>query len=109
MRLFTIVIAALVLVGMTGFVLANPALLPKHPGYPSRGEFANDTGEQNLTYSQSIQDASKSGDTTMGSTLSNSSDARQLEPRGSSQLPSVQGASIKTEPPLKESTRVPTK
>ena len=30
MRLFTMTIAALVFLGMTGLVLANPSMLPKH-------------------------------------------------------------------------------
>ena len=69
MRLFTMTIAALVFLGMTGLVLANPSMLPKHPGYPSGGEFANDTGQKNLTYSQSMLEAATSGDTNMIPTL----------------------------------------
>lgn len=69
MRLFTIATTGLVLVGvfvgMTVLALANPVMLPKHPGYPARGEFANDTGQQNLTHSQSIMDASASGNVNM--------------------------------------------
>lgn len=66
MRLFMIAIVGSVFAGMTVLAMANPAMLPQHPGYPSRGEFANDTGQSNLTYKQSIQEAAKSGDTTMG-------------------------------------------
>jgi len=33
------------------FAFGNPSMLPKHPGYPSKGEFANDTGQRNLTRS----------------------------------------------------------
>ena len=66
MKLFTMTTTALMLMGMTGLVMANPTMLPKHPGYPSSGEFANDTGQKNLTYRQSIEEAAKSGDTTMG-------------------------------------------
>lgn len=69
MRLFTITMTGLVFIGMTGLAMANPAMLPKHPGYPSSGEFANDTGRKNLTYRQSLEEAAKSGDTTMGMTL----------------------------------------
>jgi hypothetical protein len=66
MKLFTITTTGLVLIGMTALAMANPAMLPKHPGYPSSGEFANDTGRKNLTYHQSLEEAAKSGDTTMG-------------------------------------------
>ena len=66
MKLFAMMTTALVLIGMTGLVMANPGMLPKHPGYPSSGEFANDTGQKNLTYRQSIEEAARSGDTTMG-------------------------------------------
>ena len=72
MRLFTMTIAALVFLGMTGLVLANPSMLPKHPGYPSGGEFANDTGQKNLTYSQSILEAATSGDTEYDSDVNGS-------------------------------------
>jgi hypothetical protein len=49
MRLSTMTMTGLVLIGMTGLAMANPAMLPQHPGYPSGGEFANDTGRKNLT------------------------------------------------------------
>jgi hypothetical protein len=49
MRLVTIGIIGLVSVGMAGLALANPALRPKHLGYPSGGEFAYDRGQQNVT------------------------------------------------------------
>jgi len=109
MKLFTIAMTGLVSVGMTVLALANPAMLPKHPGYPSGGEFANDTGQQNLTYSQSILDASKSGDTNMGLTLIDPNNTRLLEHPGAGRLPIVQGTNIKIDPPVKEGTRMPTK
>jgi len=51
MRLFTIGITGLVFIGMAVLALANPAMLPKHPGYPAGGDYANDTGRQNLPHS----------------------------------------------------------
>jgi hypothetical protein len=66
MRLSTMTMTGLVLIGMTGLAMANPAMLPQHPGYPSGGEFANDTGRKNLTYSQSIEEAARSGDILVG-------------------------------------------
>ena len=44
MRFIMIAIVGSVFAGMTVLALANLAMLPKHPGYPSSGEFANDTG-----------------------------------------------------------------
>lgn len=47
---------------MPALVAANPALLPKHPGYPSAGEFANDIGQHNLPIDQSLSLAAASED-----------------------------------------------
>jgi hypothetical protein len=106
MRLFTIAMTGLVFIGMTVLALANPVMLPKHPGYPSGGEFANDKGQPNLTYNQSIREAAKSGDTNKAPTLMDPNNARLLEHQGAGQLPIVQGANIKIEPPVKEGTRM---
>ena len=46
MKFFTIVMTGLVVVGSTALTTANPSLLPKHPGYPSAGEYAYDTGQK---------------------------------------------------------------
>ena len=54
MKFYTIVMTGLVLVGAASLASANPAMLPKHPGYPSGGEYANDTGQKNLTVEQSL-------------------------------------------------------
>ena len=109
MKLFTMAITGLVFVGITVLALANPSMLPKHPGYPAGGEFANDTGQKNLTYSQSIQEAATSGDTYMVPTLMDPNNARLLEHGGAGQLPVVEGPKIEIEPPVKEGTRMPTK
>jgi hypothetical protein len=109
MRLLTIAITGLVFVGMTVLAMANPSMLPKHPGYPSGGEFANDKGQQSLTYSQSIQEAAKAGDTNRAPTLMDPNNARLLDHLGAGQLPVVQGPDIKIEPPVREGTRMPNK
>jgi hypothetical protein len=92
---------------MTGLALANPSMLPKHPGYPAGGEFANDSGQQNLTYNQSIAEASLSGDTNMVPTYMDPNNGRLLEHTGAGQLPAVQGPKFNIEPPVKEGTRMP--
>lgn len=109
MRLFTVTIMGLACIGMTVLALANPAMLPKHPGYPSSGEFANDTGQPNLTYKQSIQEAAKSGDTYMAPSLIEPNNARLLEHHDVDRLPIVEGATNKIELPTKEGSRMPTK
>ena len=55
MTLYTMVMTGLVLVGAASLASANPSMLPKHPGYPSGGEYANDTGQRNLTLEQSLR------------------------------------------------------
>lgn len=106
MRLVTIAMTGFVLFGMVPFALANPAMLPDHPGYPARGEFSNDTGQRNLTNSQSLLDAAASGSVNMGQKLEDPNNARLLERQGAGQFPSVQGPNIKIEPPVKEGTRM---
>ena len=103
MRLFTIITAGLVCLGMTMLAMANPAMLPKHPGYPSRGEFANDTGRNNLNYSQSIEGAATSGDTTMGTMPMDPKNTGMPEPQV---VDPIKGA---LEPSVKEGIRIPKK
>jgi hypothetical protein len=100
MTLFTITTTGLVLIGMTGLVMANPAMLPKHPGYPSSGEFANDPGRKNLTYRQSIEEAAKSGDTTMGAMSIDARNTRMLD------LQDVDPLKGADEQPVKEGMRI---
>jgi hypothetical protein len=109
MKLYTMAIAGIVVVGMTVLAEANPSMLPKHPGYPAGGEFANDRGQHNLTYNQSILEASMSGDTNMVPMLMDPNNARLLEHAGAGQLPVVQGPNIKIDPPVKEGTVMPSK
>ena len=109
MRLLTIGMTGVVFVGMTTLAMANPSMLPKHPGYPSGGDYANDKGQQSLSYNQSMVEAAKSGDTNMAPTLIDPNNARLVEHQGAGQLPIVQGPNIKIEPPVKEGTRMPVK
>lgn len=109
MRLFTMTMTGLVFVGMTVLAQANPTMLPKHPGYPSRGEFGNDTGQSNLSYSQSIQEAAKSGDTSRAPALMDPNNRRLLKHQGAGRLPIVEGTTNKIELPENETSRMPTK
>ena len=107
MKFYTIVMTGLVLVGAAALASANPAMLPKHPGYPSDGEYANDTGQKTLTLEQSLSIAAASEDAHTGQKLVDPNNTRLLKPQGAGQLPTVQGPNIKIEPPVTEATRIP--
>ena len=107
MKCYTIVMTGLVLVGTVALAAANPSMLPKHPGYPSGGEYANDTGQTNLTVEQSLSSAAVSEDAHTAQKLVDPYNARLLKSQGAGQLPTVQGPQIKIEPPVTESTRMP--
>ncbi|RPH77700.1 MAG: hypothetical protein EHM80_11980 [Nitrospiraceae bacterium] len=107
MKFYTIVMTGLVLVGTAALAAANPAMLPKHPGYPSGGDYANDTGQKNLTVEQSLSRAAVSEDTHTAQKLVDPYNARLLKSQGAGQLPTVQGPQIKIEPPVTEATRMP--
>jgi len=100
---------------MISLVLANPTMLPKHPGYPmgkavdpvSGQSLANDPGQTNATGENSLAQASQFDDVHMKQNLSvNQNDQRLLEKPGAGLLPKVQGPNIKIEPPVKEATKM---
>jgi hypothetical protein len=112
-----------ILVLFTGFivlltislVLANPTMLPKHPGYPmgkavdpvSGQSLANDPGQSNATGENSLAEASKFDDVHVKQSLSiNENDQRLLEKPGAGLLPKVEGPNIQIEPPVKEATKM---
>ena len=107
MNVYIIVMTGLVLVGSAALAAANPSMLPKHPGYPLGGEFANDAGQKNLTVEQSLSLAAASEDAHTGQKLVDPNNARLLKPQGAGPLPTVQGPQIKIEPPVTEATRMP--
>ena len=75
MKFYTIVMTGLVVLGAASLAFGNPAMLPKHPGYPSGGEYANDTGQKNLTVEQSLSRAAASEDAHTGQKLADPNDA----------------------------------
>jgi hypothetical protein len=87
------------------FALANPALLPKHPGYPASGN-ANDTGQTNMGGAKALEEAAAFDDKHSVQNLTDSNNQRLVEKQGAGQLPKVQGPQIKIEPPVKEATRM---
>jgi hypothetical protein len=110
--LLTVFTVVLLLISL---VLANPTLLPKHPGYPigkavdpvSGQSLANDPGQTNATGENSLAQAAAFDDVHVRQSLSsNQNDQRLLEKPGAGLLPKVQGPNIKIEPPVKEGTKV---
>ena len=96
-------------------VLANPTMLPNHPGYPmgkavdpvGGQSLANDPGQSNATGENSLAKASAFDDVHVKQSLSfNQDDQRVLEKPGEGLLPKVQGTNIKIEPPMKEGMKV---
>lgn len=109
LTVFTVVLLSVSL------VLANPTLLPNHPGYPMgkavdpvKGQLlANDSGQINATGENSLAQAAAYDDVHVKQSLSiNENDQRLLEKPGAGVLPKVQGPNIKIEPPVKEGTKV---
>jgi hypothetical protein len=107
MRLVTIGIIGLVCAGMTGLAFANPALLPKHEGYPSKGEFSYDRGEKNLTAAQSLLNAAEYEHANIVQNLEDPNNARLLRQEGAGLLPLAQGPNTRIEPSVTEATQMP--
>jgi len=94
---------------------ANPALLPKHPGYPAGSDtspvtgqpLANDPGQANITGERAMLGAASAEDAHVSQKLTAEEDQRIIERSGAGVLPKVQGPQITIEPPVKEGTRIP--
>ncbi len=99
------VAAVFAAVFFASFALANPAMLPKHPGYPASGN-ANDTGQTNMGGEKALEAAAAAEDRHTVQNLNDSNNQRVVEKQGAGQLPKVQGPQIKIEPPVKEATRM---
>ncbi len=96
-------------------ILANPAMLPKHPGYPMgkavdpvKGQsLANDPGQVNAKNEEALANAAVIDDShSKQSLLFNQNDERLVEKPGAGLLPKVQGPNIKIEPPVNAATKV---
>jgi hypothetical protein len=97
------------IVGMAALAAANPAMLPKHPGYPSGGEFANDTGQHNLTHDQSLANAAVAGGLNLEQEFDKPNSDRLLQHEGAKEMPVGGRSQGKTEPPSTKGTRTPSK
>lgn len=95
--------------------LANPAMLPKHPGYPmdkavdpvTGQSLANDPGQANAKNKEALSNAAIFDDArSKQNLLFNQNDERLLEKPGAGLLPKVEGPNITIAPPVKEGTKV---
>lgn len=87
---------------------ANPALLPKHPGYPASGN-ANDQGQTNAAGSKAVlQGAEIYGHHTQQELRPETGRDAIINESGAGRLPRHPGYyDYKIEPPVKEATRMP--
>lgn len=98
---------------MLSMASANPALLPKHEGYPMKNSgspvtgqpTANDPGQADarggatlLKSADSIKSAQQN--------LMKTDNARIVEGQGAGQLPKVQGPQIQIAPPVTSATKI---
>lgn len=96
-------------------IIANPAMLPTHPGYPMgkavdpvMGQsLANDPGQVNTKIEAALSNSAIIDDShSKQSLLFNQNDERLVEKPGAGLLPKVQGPNIKIEPPVTAATKV---
>jgi hypothetical protein len=111
----TVLFALSAVFASLSLALANPDMLPKHPGYPMgkavdpvKGQpLANDPGQTNATGERSLTSAAQFDDRhSQQHLLFGASNQRVLEQPGAGLLPKVQGPAITIEPPVKEATKV---
>ncbi|HXV69631.1 MAG TPA: hypothetical protein VD738_11980 [Nitrospira sp.] len=92
---------------------ANPALLPKHEGYPMKNSgspvtgqpTANDPGQSDARGESSLLKAADSVKSAQQNLMKNDN-ARITEGQGAGRLPSVQGPQIKIAPPVTSATKI---
>ena len=116
MKTSLIICASPFVVGLVAsLALANPDMLPKHPGYPMgksidpvKGQsLTNDPGQKNASGENALVESEAFDDVHSSQHLSiNQNDQRLLEKAGAGILPKVQGPNIKIEPPVKEATKI---
>lgn len=93
---------------------ANPALLPKHEGYPMKNDgspvtgqpTANDPGQKDARGESTLLKSADSSSKHAEQKLIKSDNARITEGQGAGRLPNVQGPQIKIEPPVTSATKI---
>ncbi|HYM37734.1 MAG TPA: hypothetical protein VES96_04990 [Nitrospiraceae bacterium] len=106
--------AALAIVGFSVSVaLANPALLPKHEGYPAKAAtspvtgqpLANDPGQTGGGGDKALTQSINSTDNHVEQKLMDANNNRIKEKHGAGRLPTVQGPQIQIAPPVTSATK----
>ena len=93
---------------------ANPALLPKHEGYPMKNDgspvtgqpTANDPGQKDARGESTLLKSAESSSKHPEQKLTKPDNARITEGQGAGRLPNVQGPQIKIEPPVTSATKI---
>ncbi len=107
-------VAALAIVGFSlSVALANPALLPKHEGYPAKAAaspvtgqpLANDPGQTNDGGEKALLKSINSTDNHVEQKLMDANNNRIKEKHGAGRLPTVQGPQIQIAPPVTSATK----
>lgn len=109
------IVAAVFAVGVTASLAwANPALLPKHEGYPMKNDgspvtgqpTANDPGQTNSGGTKALEKAADATDDFTVQKLTDANNGRIAEKQGAGRLPKVQGPQITIDPPVKSATKI---
>ncbi len=111
---FGLASATVALLFAAAVVFANPASLPKHPGYPIgdpkspvTGEsLANDTNQENVFGEKANVSAATASAGHVINKVTDPNNERLKSSRGAGQLPQVDGPQFFSEPPVKEATRM---
>ncbi len=93
---------------------ANPALLPKHEGYPMKNSgspvngqaTANDPGQKDGHGTSSLLKSAEFDDKHSKQELMKTDNARITEGQGAGRLPNVQGPQITIAPPVTSATKI---
>jgi hypothetical protein len=109
----TVAIVAGVLFGLS-LASANPAMLPKHEGYPMKNDgspvngqpTANDPGQPNAGGEKAADKSAAFDDSHVSQNLMDPNNQRITKKAGAGQLPNVQGPQIKIEPPVTSATKI---
>ncbi len=114
--LISTAIVALAVVCLVSFAFANPAMLPKHPGYPigkptspvTGQPLANDSGQTaaDATGASAISSSTIASTETASQSLQDPNNNRIQKKMGAGRLPQVSGPDIQINPPVKEATRM---
>lgn len=111
---WVVMLVALIFGFAASLAFANPEMIPKHPGYPSKkavspvtGQpLANDPGQSNAVGDKALREAAGFDDARSVQNLKDPNNQRITKSQGAGLLPKVQGPQIKIEPPVKEATKV---